>query len=69
LGWQSSVMALRGAYQLDPNAIWQYDMIEARAKRNFQGEFLKGVYSDWVLELGRTLVGKADLRRRSSDLN
>jgi tetratricopeptide (TPR) repeat protein len=69
LGWQNSVMALRGAYQLDPNATWQYDMKDARAKRDFQGEFLKGVYSDWVLEVGRTLEGKQDLRRRSSDLN
>jgi tetratricopeptide (TPR) repeat protein len=69
LGWQNSVIALRGAYQLDPNATWQYDMFEARAKRDFQGEFLKGVYSDWVLEIGRTLEGKQDLRRRSSDLN
>jgi tetratricopeptide (TPR) repeat protein len=69
LGWQNSVMALRGAYQLDPNATWQYDMQEARAKRTFQGEFLKGVYSDWALEVGRMLAGKQDLRRRSSDLN
>jgi tetratricopeptide (TPR) repeat protein len=69
LGWQNSVMALRGAYQLDPNATWQYDMTQARAKRNFQGDFLKGVYSDWALEIGRTLAGKQDLRRRSSDLN
>jgi tetratricopeptide (TPR) repeat protein len=69
LGWQNSVMSLRGAYQLDPNATWQYDMQEARARRTFQGEFLKGVYSDWALEIGRTLAGKQDLRRRSSDLN
>ncbi len=69
LGWQNSVMALRGAYQLDPNVTWQYDMQDVRAKRNFQGDFLKGVYSDWVLEIGRTLGGKQDLRRRSSDLN
>jgi tetratricopeptide (TPR) repeat protein len=69
LGWQNSVMALRGTYQLDPNVTWQYDMQEARDKRIFQGEFLKGVYSDWVFEVGRTLEGKADLRRRSSDLN
>jgi tetratricopeptide (TPR) repeat protein len=69
LGWQNSVVSLRGAYQLDPNATWQYDMKEARAKRDFQGEFLKGVYSDWALEVGRTLEGKQDLRRRSSDLN
>jgi tetratricopeptide (TPR) repeat protein len=69
LGWQNSVIALRGAYQLDPNATWQYDMTQARAKRNFQGDFLKGVYSDWVLEVGRTLAGKQELRRRSSDLN
>jgi hypothetical protein len=60
---------LRGAYQLDPNATWQYDMQEARASRSFQGEFLKGVYSDWALEVGRSLEGHARLKRRSSDLN
>jgi tetratricopeptide (TPR) repeat protein len=69
LGWHNSVMALRGAYQLDPNATWQYDMTDARAKRSFQGEFLKGVYSNWVLEVGRTLEGSSGLKRRLSDLN
>jgi hypothetical protein len=62
-------MALRGAYQLDPNVTWQYDMTDARAKRSFQGEFLKGVYSDWALEVGRTLEGSSGLKRRLSDLN
>jgi tetratricopeptide (TPR) repeat protein len=55
LGWASSVIALRGAYQLDPDVIWQYDIAEARAQGAFRGEFLKGVYSDWVLEVGREL--------------
>jgi hypothetical protein len=69
LGWQNSVMALRGAYQLDPNATWQYDMTDARAKRSFQGEFLKGVYSDWALEIGRELVEMRGERRKNLELN
>jgi tetratricopeptide (TPR) repeat protein len=68
-GWESSVMSLRAAYQLDPNVTWQYDIKEARASRSFQGEFLKGVYSDWAIEVGRSLEGHARLKRRSSDLN
>ena len=69
LGWQNSVMALRGAYQLDPNATWQYDMTDARAKRSFQGEFLKGVYSDWALEIGRELAEMRGERRKNLELN
>ncbi len=69
LGWQNSVMALRGAYQLDPNVTWQYDMRDARAKRKFQGEFLKGVYSDWALEVGRELAGMRGERRKNLELN
>jgi tetratricopeptide (TPR) repeat protein len=55
LGWQDSVLALRGAYQLDPNASWTYDVREARDRGQPEGEFLKGVYSDWALEVGRQL--------------
>lgn len=54
-GWESSVVALRGAYQLDPKAIWHYDVQQARASRNFNGKFMTGVYSDWALEVGRSL--------------
>ena len=44
LGWQNSIIALRGAYQLDPNAIWDYP------KETNNSRFLEGIYSDWVLE-------------------
>jgi tetratricopeptide (TPR) repeat protein len=54
-GWSGSVQALGGAYQLDPDVTWQYDIAEARERGAFRGEFLKGVYSEWVLEVGREL--------------
>ncbi len=47
LGWQNSIIALRGAYQLDPNAIWEYP------KETNNSRFLEGIYSDWVLEKQR----------------
>lgn len=66
LGWEGSVLALRGAYQLDPSVTWEYDVSEARTRGNFKGEFLSGVYSEWALEIGR---GLQELRgRRRSDL-
>lgn len=65
LGWEGSVQALGGAYRLDPGAQWVYDVAEARARREFSGEFLAGVYSEWALEVGRELqdlgAGKARL--------
>ncbi len=77
LGWADSVLALRGAYQLDPGAIWEYDIAEARASGVFNGEFMSGVYSEWVLDLGRSLEEMGDdaradglnHSRRSTDLN
>jgi hypothetical protein len=54
-GWTGSVQALGGAYQLDPDVTWQYDVAEARERGAFRGEFLKGVYSEWALEVGREL--------------
>jgi hypothetical protein len=54
-GWTGSVQALGGAYQLDPDVTWQYDVAEAREHGAFRGEFLKGVYSEWALEVGREL--------------
>jgi tetratricopeptide (TPR) repeat protein len=69
LGWDNSIISLRSAYQLDPNATWQYDVKEARATRSFQGEFLKGVYSNWALEVARSLEYQTALKRPSSDLN
>ncbi len=57
LGWQNAVQALRGAYMLDQDAIWQYDITEARAVGVFQGEFFKGVYSSWAIETAQSLEG------------
>jgi tetratricopeptide (TPR) repeat protein len=59
LGWQDAVIALGGAYQLDPQTTWQYDIREARALKMFNGEFLAGVYSEWALEVGQELAGFA----------
>jgi two-component SAPR family response regulator len=56
LGWQDAVMALGGAYQLDPSAQWYYDIAELRRARSFDGEFLAGVYSEWALEVGQELA-------------
>jgi tetratricopeptide (TPR) repeat protein len=56
LGWQDAVIALGGAYQLDPQTTWQYDIREARALGLFNGEFLAGVYSEWALEVGQELA-------------
>jgi tetratricopeptide (TPR) repeat protein len=56
LGWQDAVIALGGAYQLDPKTTWQYDIREARALKMFNGEFLAGVYSEWALEVGQGLA-------------
>ena len=55
LGWQDSVIPLRGAYQLDPKATWHYDIAEARRRKEFRGEFLAGIYTDWALETAREL--------------
>jgi tetratricopeptide (TPR) repeat protein len=63
LGWDGAVIALRAAYQLDPNVTWQYDVREVRTQGTVQGtvqggvqtDFLAGVYSEWALEVGREL--------------
>jgi tetratricopeptide (TPR) repeat protein len=62
-GWSASVQALGGAYQLDPDVTWQYDVAEARERGAFRGEFLKGVYSEWALEVGRELEMLSDHRQ------
>ena len=67
LGWPESVLALRGAYQLDPSVTWEYDVAEARARGDFRGEFLSGVYSEWALEVARNLQGKRRRRHLPRD--
>jgi tetratricopeptide (TPR) repeat protein len=62
LGWASSVIALGGAYQLDPAVTWQYDVAALRERGGTSKKFLEGVYSEWALEVGRILqVGLDDL--------
>jgi tetratricopeptide (TPR) repeat protein len=62
LGWASSVIALGGAYQLDPNVTWEYDVAALRARGGTSKKFLEGVYSEWALEVGRELQsGQGDL--------
>jgi tetratricopeptide (TPR) repeat protein len=51
LGWEDSVRSLHRAYQLDPAATWHYDIAQARARGEFGGEFLVGVYSNWAREV------------------
>jgi tetratricopeptide (TPR) repeat protein len=67
-GWSGSVQALGGAYQLDLDVTWQYDVAEARERGVFRGEFLKGVYSEWALEVARELE-MLGARDRDSLLN
>jgi DNA-binding SARP family transcriptional activator len=69
LGWDGAVIALRAAYQLDPNVTWQYDVREARAHGAVQGDFLAGVYSEWALEVGRELEALHDKGRHHRELN
>jgi tetratricopeptide (TPR) repeat protein len=72
LGWDGAVIALRAAYQLDPNVTWQYDVREARAHGTHgavQGDFLEGVYSDWALEVGRALEALNSPNGRNLELN
>jgi tetratricopeptide (TPR) repeat protein len=69
LGWQDSVRSLRGAYRLDPDAIWEYDVAEARALGRFDGPFLEGVYSDWALEVARSLEELPDNPKRPTEFN
>jgi diaminopimelate decarboxylase len=62
LGWNSSLIALGGAYQLDPNVTWQYDVAALRERGGTSKKFLEGVYSEWALEVGRSLqVGTNEL--------
>jgi tetratricopeptide (TPR) repeat protein len=55
LGWERSVVALGGAYRLDPDAQWFYDVDEARERGQKPHGFLEGVYTDWVRQTERDL--------------
>jgi tetratricopeptide (TPR) repeat protein len=55
LGWEGSVQALGGAYRLDPDAHWDYDVREARVRGEKPGGFLEGVYTDWARQTERAL--------------
>jgi hypothetical protein len=55
LGWEGSVQALGGAYRLDPDVRWDYDVREARVRGEKPGGFLEGVYTDWARQTERAL--------------
>ena len=69
LGWQNAVQSLRGAYMLDQDVTWQYDISEARAAGIFHGGFLKGVYSGWVQETAQMLEELPNQANFKRDLN
>lgn len=50
LGWEKSVIALSGAYQLDPQAEWDYDIAKLRRLGERPRAFLTGVGSDWAMQ-------------------
>jgi hypothetical protein len=60
LGWKHAIKNLRGAYQLDPAAEWQYDIAQARQKKQSVDNFLSGVYSEWALEVALALEGEPE---------
>lgn len=55
LGWEESVLAPGGAFLLDPNANWDYDIAKARQEGRPIRGFLEGIYSEWVLEIQQEL--------------
>lgn len=48
LGWPGSVMARGGAYELDPETTWDYDVRAFRAANLPLPAFMEGVYREWV---------------------
>lgn len=58
LGWHASVRFVEGAYALDEDAQWWYDVREAEARGEPTPAFLSGVYADWVQERARELAAR-----------
>lgn len=50
LGWESSVLAEKGSYQLDPAAVWDYDIATMRKQNQRPRAFMEGVGKEWVLD-------------------
>lgn len=57
LGWEGSVRAVDGAYVLDPDTQWSYDVREAVARGTPVPAFLTGVYRPWALARAEELAG------------
>lgn len=55
LGWEGSVRSLGGAYRLDPDARWEYDVARVREQGQRASGFLEGVYTDWARQTEREL--------------
>ena len=56
LGWEESVVAQDGVYQLDPAVQWWYDVREALARGEATPQFLSGNYQAWVVERSHLLT-------------
>jgi tetratricopeptide (TPR) repeat protein len=56
LGWEGSVRALGGAYRLDEQVEWHYDVMVARRQGVAARSFLEGIYSEWARTTARTLL-------------
>jgi tetratricopeptide (TPR) repeat protein len=55
LGWENSVLAASGSYQLDPAAVWDYDIATMRKQKQRPRAFMEGVGKEWVLDTLREL--------------
>jgi Tfp pilus assembly protein PilF len=55
LGWPSSVRTVDRGYALADEALWLYDVQDARAKGQAEGIFMDGLYSNWVQEVNEEL--------------
>jgi tetratricopeptide (TPR) repeat protein len=49
-GWLGSVEENGGVYSLDPEAVWDYDVAQARDRGEVIQVFMSGVDADWVNE-------------------
>ena len=55
LGWAGSLRSLGGAYRLDPDATWRYDVRDAQGSGAPIAHFLEGNYRPWARETARQL--------------
>lgn len=56
LGWEEAVRTPGGAYLLDPDAEWRYDVAELAARGAPVPRFMEGVYRPWARERAQELA-------------